>query len=117
MDLSQQMAARYRKHMVTVFVGAGLAVLSMVLGFTLIEVLFTERPPVWLVFLPALGFFAIPAVGVYSTLTNLRCPACAEGVAWQTARNYSVVGRFAKKTCDHCGQRIFGADGTTPRIF
>ncbi len=119
MDLSEQMAARYRRHMGTVLVTVLVVAVLVVGGYAALGLAYggDDRPPIWLVFLPVLPVLAIPVVGLRSTVANLRCPGCGASVTWQVARNYSLMGAKAAKTCAHCGQRIFGADGTFPRVF
>jgi len=116
MNLSEQMAARYRKHMGTVLVAVLVVGVMVVGGYAALALAYggVDRPPIWLVFLPVLPILAIPVVGLRSTIANLRCPSCDASVTWQVARNYSPMGAKANKTCAHCGQRIFGADGESP---
>lgn len=52
----------------------------------------------------------IPIIGFTSTFRNLRCPKCNGLVVFQVSAQYSWFGRFAPKTCRHCGEKIFADD-------
>ncbi len=99
------MRSRVRRHFLTVFGGffVGLAG-CMALGGT--------APP-------AIARFVAPLfiliVGSYSTVKNLRCPACEKMVAWQVSQNFSAYAPWAKHECRHCGVKIFPGQGEGTR--
>lgn len=93
MDPITTMRSRVTRHFLTCIAGITIAFLSM---FAM------QLSP-----FAALGVLLIPAVGAYSTFTNLRCPACNKMVAWQVSQNFSAFAPWAKHECRHCGVKIF----------
>lgn len=108
MDLEELMAARVRRHMVMSFAGVFCAIALMFVAGAAARMIFGETPPVWVRLVPLVGILAIPAIGFYSTFTNLRCPSCNRLVIWEMAWNYSLFSAMAPKTCHGCGKKIFG---------
>jgi uncharacterized membrane protein YdjX (TVP38/TMEM64 family) len=106
MDLELEMANRVRRHMITSLIGVlvGIALLAG-LGNVLAS---TTHPPILVAVMPLLGIAVIPAIGFWSTYRNLRCPSCNRLVALQVSSNYSIMSAYASKTCNGCGQKIFG---------
>jgi hypothetical protein len=107
MDPITQMLARVRRHMITSFGGIALAFTLLMGGGAIGRVLFGPAIPGWWGVLSFAAILLIPAIGFYSTFTNLRCPSCNRMVALQVSTNASLFGRSASKTCRHCGVQIF----------
>jgi hypothetical protein len=114
-ELEERMARRVRLHMLTSFGGIVLAIVVALAAGGLARLLFGPAQPAWVAVASLLGMLLIPAIGFTSTLRNLRCPSCERVVALQVSWNYSLFGSWAKKTCNHCGQKIF-ADDVGPRF-
>ena len=104
-DLQQEMQRRIWRHLSISFAGA-------IAGFvflTAVNLLIGDDParrPVLVVCVIA-GLVLIPLVGFTSARRLLRCPACNGNVGFQVSANVSAFARSAKKTCNHCEQRIF----------
>jgi len=104
-ELVMEMRRRFRRHMLTSFGGIFAGVLVCALAGALTRAAGLPQAIAHCGVL--LGIFTIPIVGFYSTKTNLRCPACGGGVGFQVSANASIMAASAKKTCRHCGARIF----------
>ena len=103
-----EMIRRVRQHMVTSICGILMTVVLAGLagGFARTASL----PPGVGGLLVFGALLLIPIIGFTSTFRNLRCPKCNGGVVFQVSAQYSWFGRFAPKTCRHCGEKIFADD-------
>lgn len=116
-DLVKEMRARVRRHMLISFGGIGVVLIAFgVMGATAER--YAVDPTLRVLFAVAgvLGLLAVPIIGFWSTLENLRCPGCGGFVGWQVSWNYSFFGNFARKTCRHCNARIF-PDGLSRKVL
>lgn len=111
-DLETQMLARIRRHMLTSLAGVGVGIIGIV-GFGLLHG--ALHLPGWARVFFAFPLALIPTVGLWSTFKNLRCPHCEGQVGFQVSANASIFGAMARKTCRHCGAKVFG-DGFTRRF-
>ncbi len=109
MDPIALMRSRRRRHLVICLGACGVAFIGVIAGIVLLQHV-TEagsKPPPWvsvLIFVPIVG---VAAVGVWSTLANLRCPSCRGIVARQVSASSSMFRLSANKKCRHCGTQIF----------
>lgn len=109
-DIQREMKSRIRKHMLT-SIGGVLVGMFLVGGLgAVVGGLSRGGTPGALAILPILGIAAIPAIGFWSTFTNLRCPSCNGLVAMQVSWKYSAFGSMASDECRHCGKTIFSPD-------
>lgn len=106
-----EMRRRIGRHMLTSFAGAFVGIVLGGVGAAVVTMLAGTPPASWAGAAygvsTLLGIAAIPAIGLYSTVTNLRCPQCNGLVAWQVSMKYSAFGSFASNECRHCGTTIF----------
>jgi hypothetical protein len=110
-DLEAQMLRRARAHMLTSLVGVVLAIVGFMMIIPLRRAFAADGSSfAWLTVVPIVSIVLIPAIGIWSTFKNLRCPACNGMVAMQVSANASIFGSYARKECRHCGQRIFGEE-------
>jgi hypothetical protein len=109
-DLVLRMRDRVRRHLLTSIGGIGVSVLVAGAMGLFTHLAFGDAPGL-LRAAPVLAVFVIPAIGLWSTYRNLRCPSCERNVAFQVAFNYSLfAGIVGRRTCDGCGAKIFPDD-------
>lgn len=112
-DLVAQMRARVRRHMLVSLAGVVVAILCIGVTVGIAKsIVPSEEPPAVVGVLAVAFIFMIPAVGLWSTFTNLRCPKCEGFVGWQVSANFSLFSAQATKHCRHCDEKIFPDDGS-----
>jgi hypothetical protein len=112
-DLVARMRARVRRHLLVSLGGILLAILCIGTTVGIAKSLDPSGdPPAFVGFFVLAFIFVIPAVGLWSTIKNLRCPKCDGSVAWQVSANFSVFSGQATKHCRHCDAKIFPDDSS-----